>query len=215
MRLTVPASGFKTDTIRINPNRLRDPHAATLSQPFPEKFLTMCRLYSRYRVNAVKIFISYQGLTNNENAKFFSCVYTSTSSDGISDPFPAASVASRDRRDAFLQHSNIRKRMIASSGTTGGRKDNIHNVGMFSLSRIEQIRPTHMDDVDYAGAVNINGSTAGDPNVLPNIWISGVSPNYTGFPGADTYDVNVTAVFYCEWFDKREALADAQGETDP
>lgn len=212
-RITVPATGFKTDSVRFIPNLLRDPDAAARAQPFPENFLTLASLYSRYRVNSVKMMISYHGLTNNENAKFFSCVYTSSADDGTADPFPAANVADRASRDAFLQHPGIRKKMIASSGTTGGRRDNVHRVGRFSMPGIEHKRRMDMDDEDYAGAVTSTGATAGDPTLNSNIWVSGISPNFTGFPGTDTYDMSVTMVFEVEWFDRREALEGDQGES--
>lgn len=215
LQLTVPATGFKANTLRIVPNLLRDPDQQAQKQPYPENFVTMAGLYRSYRVNAVKVHMSYHGLTNNENAKFWSVVYTSSADDGIADPFPAANVASRSQRDAFLQHVGIRKKMIASSGTTGGRRDNVHRVGLYSMPGIEEKRRIDMDDVDYAGHVNANGTTAGDPNVQPNLWISAVAPNYGGFVTADTYDIAVTCVFYVEWYDRRETLEGDQGETDP
>lgn len=215
VQFAVPAVGFKSTSIRLLPGTLRDPHAAVGLQPFPENFVTMASLYRSYRVNAVTVHLSYHALTNNENAKFWSCVYSSSADNGIADPFPPASVASHGNRDAFLQQTGIRKKMIASSGTTGGRKDNIHNAGTWSIAGIEQRRRQDMDDVDYAGHVNVGGGTAGDPNVDPNLWLSTVSPNFNGFPGADTYDISVTLIFHVEWFNLRESLEADQGEIDP
>lgn len=215
VQATVPFPGFKGSSIRIIPNRLRDPHAAQQTNPFPENFITMASLYERYRVNGVKVYLSWAGLTNNENAKFYSCVYTTTAIDGTTDPYDTSAIGGHGERDSFLQQVGIRKKMIASSGTTGDRKDNVHKVGYFSLAGIEEMRRGDMVDSEYSGGVTVAGASTGDPIKQPSIWISTVSPRFLGFPVADLYDCNITLVFDVEWYDRRESLEADQGEVDP
>lgn len=207
--------GFKNTSMRILLNRLRDPDASVQAQPFPEHFITMAQLYSRYRVNGVRVYVAYHGLTNSENDKFWSCCYSTSSDDGAADPYPPIAVGTHDRRDAFLQTQGVRKKMIAGTGTQQHRKDTLHHMGYWSVARVEEKRRTDMDDADYSGAVTPTGGAVADPIRQPNIWISVVSPNYTGFPDNETSDLAITLVYDVEWFDRRETLEVVQGETDP
>lgn len=200
------AGAFKTAAIRIVPCRLRDPQYANQTQAYPENFITMASLYGSYRVNAVTMHISYGSVTNNENQKFYSMVYTTPSNHGIADPYLPSAVNTHSKRNAFLQQHGHRKRMIVSTGTTGNRYDAVHNVGFFSIAGIEEQRRADMDDLYYAGHVNVGGSTAGDPQADTSIWVSLVSPFFSGFTGTQTYDIAITMKFHVEWFDLRDSV---------
>lgn len=192
--------------IAILPLRLRDPDGKSQGQCYPENFTEMSRLYSRYRVTGVKVFISVHGLTNTEDEKFWLAVYTTTSKDGLVDPYRKSIVVDYEGVNAVLQHPGIRKKMITDSGTTGGRRNNSFNPGFYSISGIEEMRRIDMPDKDYSGAVQEGGGGSDDPAAAPVIWIRAFSPRSQGFAATRTYDVNVTLKFYCEWFDRRESL---------
>lgn len=215
-QLSMPASGFTNATARrLAITRLRDADTDVKGQPYPERFLAMARMYQRYRVYGVKLVIAVHGLTNTEDEKFWLCAYDTSHTDGTTDPFNSTNIADRASRDGFLQHPGIRKKMIADSGTTGNRFNTVFRAGYFSVARAEDKRWTDMEDADYAGTVGITGSSVADPAKQPNIWFRVVSPRYSGSVQARTYDINVTAYFDVEWFDKREAIQPTQGETDP
>lgn len=209
------------EEVHILPMRLRDPDPATRKQPFPENFTVMSNLYKRYRVNGVRIFASIHGLTNTEDEKFIFCVYSTSSSDGASDPWrggtgvPVGVVVDRASRDAMLQFPGIRKKMIADSGTTGNRRNNVFNCGYFSMPGIEGVRRTDMADEFYAGRVTETGGAAADPVRTPRIWFRWLSPRYTGSNQQRDYTLNLTMKFDVEWFDRREAPEADQGEVDP
>nr|QCW23685.1 MAG: capsid protein [Cressdnaviricota sp.] len=215
-QLTSPNPGFtQAGPVRILPLRLRDADFVIKQQTFPENFTTMSSLYTRYRVNGVKIFLSVSGLTNTEDEKFWLCVYATSHTDGPMDPYNSSVVGARQSRDAMLQHPGIRKKMITDSGTTGNPRSAVMNAGYFSISAIEEKRRTDIDDAQVSGTVNPSGSGVTDPALMPSIWIRWVSPRFEGSAQSRTYDINVTLLFDVEWFDRREQLETNQGEVDP
>lgn len=215
-QISAPATGFTNTTqIRLAPLRLRDPDTDVKNQSFPERFLSLCRLFQRYRVYGVKLIVSVHGLTNSEDEKFYLAVYGTSHDDGTTDPYESTKIADRQQRDAFLQHAGLKRKLISDSGTTGNRMNTVFRPGYFSIAKMEHKRWTDMEDEEYSGAVDISGGNVSNPNKVPNIWFRILSPRYTGFTTSRTYDLNVTAVFDVEWYDRRDALALGQGETDP
>lgn len=195
---------------------LRDMDAyVTQKQPYPENFVLMASLYRRYRVNAIEVTISMAGLTNNENDKFWLCLYTTPDRVGAVDPYNSGIVTDRSTRDAFLQEPNVRRRLIASSGTTGNRMDGFFRAGRFSLAMAERERRADLDDNQYSGEVNANGTIVSDPVRSPNLWMRIVSQNSAGFPDVQNYSLNVHIKSHVEWYDRRKSLEADQGEVDP
>lgn len=212
--ISTGSPAWKAAGFRLWPARLRDPHNPTYKNPFPENFVTMAGLYRNYRVIGVHVTLAWHKFGTNENDKFFSTVYTTASSVGQTDPF--SGVIDRATRDAFLQHGGpIRRRLIVSNGMSGNRLDTVHRVGYFSLTGIEQERRADMDDAQYAGSVTATGAAVQDPLKTPTIWITAVSPNVTGFPDNESYDVNIMLKFDVEWFNRRDSLETDQGDVDP
>lgn len=213
--IATTAPGFTNTVARaLRYGQLRDMDAyVTQKQPYPENFVLMSSLYRRYRVNAIEVTISMSGLTNNENDKFWLCVYTTPDRVGAVDPYPVGTIADRATRDAFLQEPQIRRRLIASSGTTGNRMDGFFKAGRFSLSMGERERRGDMDDDQYSGQVNADGTAVSDPTKSPNLWFRIVSQNAGGFPDAEAYSLNLSIKSHVEWYDRRKTIETDQGET--
>ena len=214
-RLTVATFGYlSTGALPIVPLRLRDPDETQQEQPFCENFLSMAGLYSRYRVNGVKLYIHVVGTTSNENDKFWIMAYTTSTADGNNDPYTTTTIPARGPRDGLLQDATTRrKKLIAGSGTVNVA-NHFWRVGYFSIATMEKIKREELDDDEYSGTVTTTGAAVVDPIKRPRIRIRLVSPNYNGFPDVESVDVNITAVYDVEWFNKRRAIEPSIVETD-
>lgn len=193
-------------SLQFKLNRLRDPFWSTSAQCFPENFVSMARMYSRYRVYGCTVWVSFYGLSGNENRKFYALAYHTSSSDGSTDPYDPTTVSTLVQRNAMLQNPEIRKKMISGAATQQDRKDNVFKVGYYSIPAMEEIKPGDMTDDLYAGTVTETGGNVSDPSRMPNLFINLCTPSGIVWPNADfTYEVEVTLKFHCEWFDRRES----------
>ena len=216
VQLSNLATAYTTSgSIRVTPARLRDPLPAVSDQCFPENFVFMSSLFERYRVVGFKVKVVYLKTTNNENDKFYSCLYTTPNSEGPDDPYGYVTgntqkIASQPLRDAFLQEANgVRKKFITTSGAGGGAKmkEVTHYFPYTSIATMEHLPKADMVAGNYTGKVTKTGGAVYDPPRTPSLFIRGVGPFEQGYAGgAQNLDVAITIKFYVEWFDQRIEL---------
>lgn len=201
---------FRSAAQYLLPLRLRDPDSTVQNQPYPEKFIELCRLYSRYRVFGVRVRFVFHDIPSTQKSRFWSTVFSTSTKDGAFDPY--LSVTSRETRDSYIQNPMIRKKYMVGNGINNQPRVVVHNVGYFNIGNIEEMRRIDMDDDEFSGHVNTDGTEISPPTRTPKIWYALCQPYYeplTGSPGFDdamTVSMRIELTFDCEWFDRRDVL---------
>lgn len=193
---------FSTTIFVLQPNRLRDIVEASLNGPFPDNFVTMARIFKKYRVHAVKIHLQLDKLDINNSQTQYLVSYTTpalTAGPVSTDPFVVDNV---DKVNAFFQERGIRKKYISGNEATSFAGQTRFNVGYFSIKRIQGER--HLDPTDFEGEVSSVGAEISAPKHLPRIYIKAVSPNHDGWSATQSnITVRLFITFYTEWYARR------------
>jgi len=207
---------FRSAAFYLLPCRLRDPDAIVQNQPYPEKFIELCHLYSRYRVFGVHVKFVFHDIPSTQKSRFWSTAFATSTKDGNTDPYLA--VTSRENRDSYLQNPLIRKKYMVGNGISNQPRVVVHNVGYFNISNMEQTRRIDMDDEFYSGQVAADGTELASPSATPKIWYALVQPYYEPLVGSPdftdemTVSMRVELTFDCEWFDRRDVLTPTRDE---
>lgn len=212
--ISVTGGSYISPKIDLRPGHLRDIDNVRRSQPYPEDYLRMCKLYRKYRVYGVSVSVLFRDIGNNENAQFWVCTQTWPSYVG-----PAAeTVNSNATRDAFMQNKHIPKKLIRDTGIQSGKRGTPYfNQRFKSIATMEENNLNEMG-AQYECTVDTNGNHLFDPRT-PLMQLFLVSPRSGGFPGGDTYHMHLKIKFLVEWKHLRQetdatlAVAEQTGET--
>lgn len=195
---TTSMGAFSVICGQFLPLRLRDPQQNVANQCFPENFVAYAGIYEKYIVHGVNITCHVISNTANENDSFYS-VY-----QGVPDgdtPFAPSSLITVN---SMLQEKDMRRKFIIGTGEGSSPSTQFHSSGYYDMKYLmADNKPNY---TSWEGEVTATGTAVSDPVQQPQIFHTIHSPQFSGFPDAESIVFRYWITFYVEWFSRRRAI---------